>query len=341
MKISIGIVAPSAQVPEVEFELGVERLKREGFAIRVHPQVRKSSLFFAGSDEVRASAFYDFAADGRFDVIWGARGGHGAIRILPLLDRLTSERGIPERKLLVGYSDSTALLEFVRVRWGWPVLHAPMPGLRKFSIIKESEWRALVRLVRGELVAAPWKGTRLRFAGTKPKQAISAGLVGGNLSMMSALVGTPYAIKARGKILFLEDLGETLYRVDRMVQQLLLAGALDQVKAIVLGDFLDCPDRVTQVLAYRPTPGILHRMVDKPEPGELKPLRKELPARKTLHRIFAEAAERLGGIPVAYGLPAGHGPGFAPVPLGAEATLDSKGQLRIDRWPWARGGGRA
>jgi muramoyltetrapeptide carboxypeptidase len=335
-KVGIGIVAPSSQTPVVEFTLGVEALRREGFNVFVHPQVKKSHWFFAGRDAERAQAFFDFAIDPRFPVLWCARGGYGAIRLLPLLERMTAERGIPEPKLLVGYSDATALLEYVRTRWGWATLHAPMPGLRKFVTLSRREWSAMSGWVRGEAVTEPWG--KLKLVGRVPRGGVHGRLCGGNLSVWTALVGTPFAPRARGKIVFFEDIGESLARIDRMVSQLAFSGSLEGARAIVLGNFLDCGDAIARVLTRMPKS---KAGVKSPEPKDLGPLRRRLDARAVILEIFAQLAEHYG-IPLAHGLPAGHGPGHAPLPLGAEYRLRPDGRLTLDSWDWladSRGGG--
>ena len=128
-KIRIGVVAPSSKIPQAEFRLGLNQIREAGMLPVVHPQCKKSDRFFAGTDEERALAFFDYAVDPRFPVVWCARGGYGAARILPYLENLTAERGVPERKLLLGYSDATALMEYTRNRWGWATLHSPMPAM--------------------------------------------------------------------------------------------------------------------------------------------------------------------------------------------------------------------
>jgi muramoyltetrapeptide carboxypeptidase len=324
---TIGVVAPSAPVSPVELELGVDRLRAEGFEVRVHPQVRARHLFFAGTDELRARAFLEMAADPAIDILWCARGGHGSLRLLPLLDRWTRRHGKPRCKLLVGSSDATALLEYTRRRWGWSVLHGPMPGLRKFSRISLDDWDPLMGWVLGWIRREPPEDriepTRLRFVGPGPKAPVRGRLSGGNLTLLAALLGTPYAVETRGTILFLEDVDEVLYRVDRLARQLRLAGAFEGVRAIVLGDFINCEDRVVSVLAEL-------RAAAKKNPADedLKPLRPTLATRPTLHRIFSELSREFR-IPLAWGFPAGHGERQAPVPLGEEAVLHPDGRLEI------------
>jgi muramoyltetrapeptide carboxypeptidase len=333
-RVSVGIVAPSAAVPTVELQLGVQKMKDSGLAVKVHSQCKKRSMFYAGLDSERAQAFYEYAISGEFSVIWSARGGSGACRILPWLEKLTSERGIPEKKLLVGYSDSTSLHEFVRNRWDWSTLHAAMPGLREFLKVSPAEWNATVALVRGQHSEQPWGKKKLKFLGPAPKGNVRGEIVGGNLTVWNSMTGTPFAPKARGRILFFEDIGESGYRLDRMVQQLAQAGGLEGVIAIVLGDFVGCEDVVPSALKSMPKPSALKRVLNSPKPSELAPIRPALSSKRILQDIFGSMGECLG-IPVAYGLPIGHGNGHYPLPLGAQVELGKDGSLRLLSWDWA------
>jgi muramoyltetrapeptide carboxypeptidase len=339
--MQIGVVAPSSKLPLIEFRLGLDWIREAGMHPIVHPHCKKSHLFFAGTDEERARAFFDYAVDPRFSVLWSARGGYGAARILPYLEAFTAERGVPDRKLLLGYSDATALIEYVRNRWGWATLHAPMPAMRKFRLQKTDEWNSLLHFIYGDSskkltksATPPWEKKALKFITRAPKKTIEAELVGGNLAVWTSLIGTPYAPLAKGKMLFLEDVDEPLYRIDRMLQQVAQAGGFKDVKAILLGNFLNCKDTVAKVLGVEPTDAAsLSRLLNDPKPEELKPLRKKLDDLRGLHEIFAEMGDRLG-IPVAIGMPVGHGPEIAALPLGADYQLDRKGRLKLLAWDW-------
>lgn len=332
-KISIGIVAPSSKAPRIELKMGISRLKKEGFIIDLHPQCAKGHLFFAGTDTERAEAFFEYASQSRHQVIWCARGGHGAIRILPLLEKMASDKGIPGKKLLVGYSDSTSLMEYVRRSWGWSTLHAPMPGLKKFSILEPDDWNSLSCWIRKESTPAPWAKKPLTFWTTPPEFPIQAPLVGGNLTVWASLLGTRFQGKADDSILFLEDVDESLYRIDRTLQQLLLAKAFDKVRAIVLGNFMNCRDHSPMVLKSVPPAKTMVRVLTSPKPSELKPLRKVMKESVALREIFQELGEKLR-IPVAFGLPVGHGPELSSLPLGAEYRLLPQGQLELVNWDW-------
>ncbi|OFZ04184.1 MAG: hypothetical protein A2070_03470 [Bdellovibrionales bacterium GWC1_52_8] len=331
--MKIGVVAPSFKVPLIEFQLGIERIREEGFSVQVHPQCKQSQWYFAGTDEERAKAFFEYAMDPGLRAIWYARGGYGAGRLLSHLDRLTKMHGLPPRKLLLGFSDATAMHEYVKNRWGWHTLHSPMPGLRSFCALKSSEWQAILGFLRGEKITNPWGPKPLKFQDGAPSRDVVGELVGGNLTVVTSLVGTPYAVDARGKIVFFEDVDEALYRIDRMVQQLLDSKALEGAKAIVLGNFLSCRDPVPLVLGVKPTAKNMMRMIRSPKKNELVRLRKRLVADKAIREIF----ERLGRelkIPVAYGLPVGHGPEKTPLPLGAKYRLGRDGALTLLQWEW-------
>src|SRR4051812_8625042 len=117
-RMNVGIMAPSSVVPAMEFEEGTNFLRESGFNLRVHDQVMRQHFTFAGNDEDRAGALFEYAMDPQIDIVWCARGGYGATRLLPILDRLTAEKGKPATKLLIGYSDITVLHEYARREWG-------------------------------------------------------------------------------------------------------------------------------------------------------------------------------------------------------------------------------
>lgn len=319
--IRVGVCAPSSYVSQTDLKKGVDYLGLS-FDVTVHPQCKARDLYLAGDDEARARALWEMACDPGVDVLWAARGGYGAARLLPLLDayweagaRSGAPRPLPG-KLFVGYSDSTALLEYVRVKWGWSGLHAEMPGLSKFFAQTPADMRALVDWVSGEQTAAPWE--RKALSVWRPGAGVEAEITGGNLSVFASLIGTPHALKVADKILFIEEVDEALYRVDRLVQQCLASGAWKGARALVLGGMDGCVDRVPMV----------------GQGAKKKPLRPLVPAEKGLRAIFERAGEQLG-IPVVAGLPIGHGPGHSPLPIGARGRLSldaQKAKLELLSW---------
>ncbi len=309
----VGVVAPSSPAPLVELQIGAGRLAEAGFEIFLHPQVKLIEGFFAGSDSERAHAFLDYAFDPDLSVVWAARGGYGAVRILPFLDEIFAKVGKPERKTLVGFSDATVLLEYVRTRWGWRVIHGPMPATFHLERVQGKDWKKFTEMLAGESDDFSF---RLKPV-SKPGgfKSVEGELVGGNLAMIHSVLGTPYAFDLRGKILFLEEIGEAPYRIDRMIRQLHMAGALTGVKGIVLGTFTDCRDTAPMVYAVPPRGKTKTKM---------KPLRKTLSEREVFTAIFDEIAEALR-IPVYSGLPVGHGAGPGSLELGRVVKLEASG----------------
>ncbi len=320
-RATVGVVAPSSPAPLVELEIGATRLMNDGFEIYFHPQVKRVDGLFAGSDTERALALLDYAFDPDLQVVWAARGGYGAVRILPFLDEITTKVGLPEPKLLVGFSDATILLEYVRTKWGWRTIHGPMPATFHIERVKGSDWTRFTDLLSGDAYGFNFSLKamyRPENFGAASGEKILGEVVGGNLAMLHSVAGTPYALDLEGKILFLEEVSEAPYRIDRMIQSLLLSRALDGVRAIVLGTFTDCRDSSPMVYASAPKGS---------GKAKMKPLRRTLSDHQALEVIFGDLGDALG-IPVFFGLPVGHGNGTGSIELGIRAELSAKGILR-------------
>jgi muramoyltetrapeptide carboxypeptidase len=319
--LRILITTASGVVPMGELDSGVARLTGAGCEVHVQPGVNASHFVFAGDDESRARRFWEAAWSESADVLWCARGGYGAARILPMLERFTLEDGTPPPKLLCGFSDVTALHEFVRSRWGWSALHCAMPGGISFSEFPEPDFKATLALARRDTAAAlapapRWADLPLTSFGPEPLIDLDGTLVGGNLTVLASLAGTPFAPdNAGGRFLFLEDVSEAPYRIDRALNQLHQAGAFRGVRAVLLGTFHDCND----------TP---------PTTGPQKtPIRAKFSEPEWMRHVFGtfSLATR---IPVLRTLPCGHGPDKVPLPLGARYTLSGAGHLRLVHWDW-------
>ncbi len=329
----IGIITPCSVTPQVELALGVDRLTDAGFDVRVHPQCAKQHFWFAGDDQTRAEALFEFAQDPTIDVLWSGRGGSGAPRLLPILDELTARHGKPLKKLLAGYSDVTALHHYVHSRWGWHTLHASMPA-SDFYDISDFHFRATLNLVNRNRIDMPWRDSRMKFLTSAPAEPKSGALVGGNLAVWNYLMGTPYQPRdMAGKFLFFEDLSEGYYRIDSMLNQIEQAGGLDGVAGIVLGEFCACDDSVANVLKHKPSPDQAREALKHKDKQETIPLRPTCGEVEALTEIFARRGEK-HGFPVAYKLPVGHGPNFAPLPLNAEYELTPDGAFNLVNWDW-------
>jgi muramoyltetrapeptide carboxypeptidase len=312
-------------VPRVELDLGVERLRNSGFQVRVDARCKRKHFLFAGTDSERAQALIEAAWDSPEQIVWCARGGYGANHLLSYLERATAERGKPPRKTLVGFSDITPLLEFARARWGWGAVHGPVPASKWFTVLSAREWKELEATVLGERVSAKWRG---KFLGSvRPVAELTGEVLGGNLAVWMILQGTPWAPSMEGKMLFLEDLAESPSRLDRMVTHLEQSGGLHGVRAILLGEFLDCVDQAPMFLKKRPSPKDQEKKLVSPGPRDRAPLRKTYAIQAALKEIFGSLSERLE-IPVLAGLPMGHGRKNAPLEIGLRHVLTPSGLLR-------------
>lgn len=269
----VRVIAPASPFPEDDFARGVARL-RERYTVSFDPSILAKDGYLAGDDARRLDELRRALTDPGVDAVVAARGGYGTTR---LLDRV--DPGIVRPRLLVGFSDVTAL-HALFARAGLRSLHASMvAALGRASDTALARWIAAVE----GAVPAPFEG----LAAIAPGHA-EGPLVGGNLSVLHALVGTPYAPPLDGGILFLEEVGEAPYRVDRMLTTLRHAGWLARVAGIAIGQLTRCA------------------------PG---------PDGREISHVLAD---RLGdlGIPVVAGVPAGHDEENAELPLGAPVELD-------------------
>lgn len=292
---TVGIVAPSGITwDEFDLQLSIESLNALGLGAKIFPHAMDRFGYLAGTDEDRARDLMDAFQDPDVDAIFCLRGGWGAARILDYLDFDIIEAN---PKILIGYSDITALHAAIAAKTRMISYLGPNAG---------SSWRLYeADTVKGLL----FDGKKLEYKsltknnGTlvprinRPRTVVGGKadgyLVGGNLTVFSSLVGTPYFPDLAGCILCLEDIGEKIYRVDRMLTQLALGGHFKNLKAVALGGFTDCgPDE------------------NEPYGGFL------------LGEVFEHHFAGLG-IPVFRGAQYGHIKDNATLPLGAKARVDA------------------
>lgn len=283
------MVAPAGAVQEGRLERGVQVLERWGLRVMLGDGIRARQAYLAGADALRRADLQRMLDDSTVRGLFCARGGYGSQRIVPSLD-LTPLARAP--KPVVGYSDATALLAAVVAR-GVTAVHGPMVATdlaRGLSARSEDHLRRLLSDA-GYLWEAEFTDV------IRHGRAVGR-LVGGCLSMIAALLGTPWALETDGAILFIEDVGERPYRIDRLLTHLRQAGVFERLAGLVFGTFMSCPvvDGVSALDVVRAC------CADLP-------------------------------FPVAFGLPAGHqgdGPGIEnlALPLGVSVALDTmRGRL--------------
>ncbi|MBO0949499.1 S66 peptidase family protein [Fibrella forsythiae] len=239
---TIGLFCPAAPAYSKEtVQVTIESLQALGFKTKLSAHFYDRYGYLAGRDADRAADLNNFFADPSVNAVMAMHGGWGCARILPLLN-YDQMRRTP--KILLGYSDITALLLAINARTGLVTMHGPVGSVtwNRFT----TDWLKRV-LIDAEPVlfrnpadeGATLAPTRDRISTIRPGTARGR-LIGGNLTVLSHLIGTPYLPDWKGSILFLEDVQEEPYRVDRMMAQLKLAGILDQVAGVVFGKCTKC-----------------------------------------------------------------------------------------------------
>ncbi|MBI3363373.1 MAG: LD-carboxypeptidase [Ignavibacteriae bacterium] len=234
----IGICAP-ASAPDADDTLdkGIRYLERLGYRIVLGNNIHKKRGYLAGTDAQRASDLNDLFDDSRVKAIFTVRGGYGSHRILSLLNYMTIKRN---PKILVGYSDITALQlaifsKTALITFAGPMISSDM-GKRFTGEAEEWFWQCMTSTKK--LPPLSYEKNSLQQLGTKN---VSSGiLLGGNLSLVAALVGTPYFPPIQDIVFLLEEIDERPYRIDRLLQQIKLAGLIDRSKGIALGTFIGC-----------------------------------------------------------------------------------------------------
>jgi muramoyltetrapeptide carboxypeptidase len=275
---TIGICSPAGPIDDAVLHDGLAWLRSEGFEVVCAPNALERRGYLAGTDDERLADFLELVRDPAIDAILFSRGGFGTARWLP---RVSAAELRVERKLVIGYSDATSVSLFLRRCAGLASIHGPM--LRS-DVTKEASAR-LLALACGEPEGlAPLVGEPLRGG------CVEAPLVGGNLTLVAGSLGTPWEIDTRGAILFLEEVAEQPYAIDRSLTQLRNAGKLASLAGVALGRFARCE-------------------------SERYP---EITSADVLREVFASA---FGG-PIVAGLPFGHVPDNLALGVGVGARLD-------------------
>jgi muramoyltetrapeptide carboxypeptidase len=278
----VGVIAPAGPATAERVALVEPLFARFGLRTRLYPSchARHSQHdFLAGDDTLRLADLHAAFADSDVRAVFCLRGGWGSPRLLPLIDAALLRAKI---KPFIGYSDITALHALLQ-REGLVSFHAPMPASDLVIDGAKDDAAALFELLMQPLPAGHVFAPALLPGAWHVGGTASGRLVGGNLSLIASLCGTPWAIDARGAILFIEDVSEALYRVDRLLTQLRQTGLLDAAAGFVLGSFTEDAD---------PT------------------------------AVLREHLAHLGK-PVLAGWPAGHGQPNRALPLGATVSLDA------------------
>ncbi|MCF5655819.1 S66 peptidase family protein [Pseudomonas poae] len=230
---TIALIAPAGPAT-LDVEKAEQWMRNRGYGLRIYPGVYERDGYLAGSDKTRLADLHAAFADPDIDAIFCLRGGYGTPRLLDSLD-FGLLRANP--KPFVGYSDITALHLAINRYAGFVTFHGPMLNADLLGDKQPPTESSLFSLLRGQLGAGSELAHPVAFPLTTLEPGIARGrLQGGNLSMIAAVMGTPFEIDAQGIILFIEDVNEPIYRIDRLLTHLRLAGKLAQVAGVLVGD---------------------------------------------------------------------------------------------------------
>lgn len=288
---TVDIIAPASHSPKLED--GINWVKSVGLIPRVPKDINKTDLFFAAPLEIQLEHFKQ-AIYSDSKAIWCLRGGYGSMRLIPHLLKLRP----PKRpKLFIGFSDITSLHLFLNQNWKWPTIHGRTISQMHPDFSQTPDRKFLTKVLFGEESQKIFKGLKPLNDPAKKSQTIKGSITGGNLRILQSSIGTSWELQAKGKILFIEDVAERGYSVDRMLEQMVQAKIIDKgLKAIVFGDFTEGSEKNGKDLTN-----------------------------KAIQRF----AERVS-YPVLKGLPAGHGKILNyPIPFNTPVELDlgNKGSL--------------
>lgn len=230
---TIALIAPAGPA-ELDAEKAAQWVRNRGYNLRIFPGVFERDGYLAGSDDTRLNDLHAAFADSDIDAIFCLRGGYGTPR---LLDRLDFGLLRDNPKPFVGYSDLTAVHLAISRYAGFVTFHGPMFKVDLLGDKQQPTESSLFSMLRGQLGVGSVLAHPVAYPLTTIAPGIACGrLLGGNLSMIAAVMGTAFEIDAEGIILLIEDVNEPIYRIDRLLTHLRLAGKLAQVAGVLVGD---------------------------------------------------------------------------------------------------------
>lgn len=282
----VAIIAPAGKINHAVVDFAKEKLESWGLTVVLGEHVFNKHFQYAGTDEERLSDFQKAIDDDLVKAVFCARGGYGLIRII---DQLDFSKFLKNPKWIVGFSDITAIHSHIQTNFGIVTLHAPMAAGLKDEASSETLRKALF----GENLSYELPSHSL-----SKKGEANGKIIGGNLAIVYSLIGSDSDIDTKGKILFIEDIGEYLYRLDRMMWSLKRAGKLDQLAGLLVGDFNDMKDN-------------------------------DSPFGKTAYEIIAEAVNEYD-YPVCFGFPAGHNKENKTLILGRQVSLSVRDKTTLN-----------
>lgn len=234
---TIGIIAPASCTSYEKVLEAKKNIENMGYRVILGECTKKAWYSYAGTDEERAKEINDFFKNKEIDAIICMRGGYGCNRLVELVDfQIIKENP----KIFIGYSDITTLHMAINEKTGLITFHGPMAVSNFLNGYNEETYRHFI-----EVLSVPQEKRELKNF-SKNLEVINGGkcqgkVVGGNLATLIATLGTEYDLDYNGKILFLEEIGEKTYKIDRFLNQLKKHGVFEKIEGVILGDFRNCP----------------------------------------------------------------------------------------------------
>lgn len=231
---TIGLISPASPEEPDKIKKSIEFLKEQGFKVKEGKHLYDKLGYLAGTDKDRAKDLMDMFLDDSVDMILCVRGGYGCMRILPLLDYGTIKKN---PKIFIGFSDITTLLNKLTQQCGLITFHGPMGT----SNLEDSETlKSFLSTLMNGYRPYKLKNPENISLNCNTRGIAEGKIVGGNLSLIASTLGTPYEIDTKGNILFIEDISEQPYAIDRYLTQLFLAGKLQECSGFIIGQFTKC-----------------------------------------------------------------------------------------------------
>lgn len=233
---TIGVVAPAGIENSESIQKGIDKLISLGFKVKIGKHVYKKWGYFAGEDFERAKDIMDMFMDNEVAMIQCVRGGYGAMRLLPYINfRIIRKRP----KIFMGYSDITVLLNYINKKTGLITFHGPM---LTSNLEDETTLHSFLQTITNSKNGYELENSCNIPLESNSDKTVEGKIVGGNLSLICSTLGTKYEVDLENNILFIEEVGEAPYRIDRMLTQLALSQKLKKCAGILLGQFTDCED---------------------------------------------------------------------------------------------------
>jgi muramoyltetrapeptide carboxypeptidase len=275
----IALISTARKVSLEEMQLGIDLLTAWGLEVVLGKTIGAEDHQYAGNDALRAADLQFFLDNKDIKAIIMARGGYGTVRVM---DKINFDRFVKNPKWIIGYSDYTLLHNYINYYYGIQTLHATMPI--NFNTNTPEALESLRKSIFGEPFEYAFKGKSIH-----PVNEIQGEIVGGNLSIFYALMGTPNGVNFDNKIVMLEDIGEYLYHLDRMMMALKTGRKINHLKALLVGGFTEMNDNL-------------------------------IPFGKTPEEIIAEHTAEYG-YPIIFNAPFGHIPNNWALPMGSDIKI--------------------